>query len=110
MIFFRQSLKMFQNVKFNFNIFLFVGAFLFQFSFSASVLKDQTSQFIYRDSVLNYSVQSCKTGGYKLSPEQVRFIDDSALPYRIYRVALPDSTPSRVEIKEIQRKQMRFPW
>ena len=110
MIFFRQSLKMFQNVKFNFNIFLFVGAFLFQFSFSASVLKDQTSQFIYRDSVLNYSVQSCKTGGYKLSPEQVRFIDDSALPYRIYRVALPDSTPPRVEIKEIQSKQMSFPW
>lgn len=79
-------------------------------AFAGGVFEDKETKFVYRDSILDFSSEACPEGGIRLTPENSFYVDDSDLPYRVYRVALPDSIPPSVAIRDTKTKTMTSIW
>lgn len=90
--------------------FLIISLFFVTSTFAGGVVEDLESRFVYRDSILDFSPEACSEGGIRLIPENVFYVDNTDLPYRIYRVALPDSIAPSVVIRDIKTKKMTSLW
>ena len=90
-------------------IFFLVISFLFMSSaFALGVVEELDSRFVVRDTVFDFSPMSCADGGVRLVPENVFYVDDTDLPYRVYRVALPDSMMPSVAVRDLKTKKILY--
>lgn len=92
-------------------IFCLLLSFLsFSLAFAGGAVEDLESRFVYRDSVIDFSPKACAEGGVRLTPEKAFYFDNTDLPYRMYRVALPGNAPPSVQIRDIKTKKMSAAW
>jgi hypothetical protein len=68
---------------------VFVLLFL-AMSVFAGVLEDKPGTFVVLDSVRNASLSPCENGT-RFIPENIFYRAHSMIPYRVYRVGLPNS-------------------
>ena len=69
------------------------------------VLEDSKSRFVLQDAVLESGTHSCDSlndHGATFLPERATYLDDNAVPFRYYRVALPSSEKPAVSISDIK--------
>lgn len=76
--------------------------------FAATVVEDSKSKFIFKDEILDSGVYPCtnelgeKIPGFSFFPEYVAYENDNAMPFRIYRVALPGNQSPSVSISDVK--------
>ncbi len=67
----------------------------------ASVVKDLPTAFVYADSVRDIAGETCEDGAIVL-PENATYREGSAMPYRVYRVAVPTKAKPTVTVRDQQ--------
>lgn len=83
---------------------VFVLLFL-AMSVFAGVLEDKPGTFVVLDSVRNASLSPCENGT-RFIPENISYRAHSMIPYRVYRVGLPNSKKPFVSIQDISTKKL----
>ena len=91
-------------------LFLLISFLFMSSAFALGVVEELDSRFVVRDTVFDFSPMSCADGGVRLVPENVFYVDDTDLPYRVYRVALPDSMMPSVAVRDLKTKKMTTLW
>lgn len=84
---------------------LFFVVFVLAFVAYAQVLEDKPGHFVLADSVQEKTLSACNEGK-RILPEKSFYRGHSKLPYRMYRIALPDSLKPIVSIKDISTRQL----
>lgn len=94
-------------------IFLFAAV---AYSMAASTLVDSKSQFVLEDEVADASVYPCLDDrghvqeGFRFVPENSRLDDESGMPYRTYRVALPSRDVPAVSLESVKTLALGKPF
>ncbi|MCQ2124087.1 MAG: C25 family cysteine peptidase [Fibrobacter sp.] len=74
-------------------------------SFAAKIVEDSRTKFILDDEVLESSTHACENGSKKEGrylPERALYLDDNAVPYRNYFVALPSNNAPSVSVIDLK--------
>lgn len=82
-------------------------------AFASTVVEDSRSRFVLDDGVLETSIHGCmdEQGGFipgnRFDPENSTVSDDSDVPFRIYRVAVPAGATPRVSLSVKKTKPLQ---
>lgn len=79
--------------------FFFILFCLVSLSF-AKVISDLPTKFVYADDVKDVSGEICDNGAV-VAPENSFYRNDSDMPYRVYRVAVPSKEKPSVVVKDV---------
>lgn len=100
------SFSILLNVKFLFSFILFSVSLLW----AGSVVDDSQTRFVYSDEVRDTSTYLCDKGGVRLIPERMSLVENSDLPYREYRVAVPSNARPSVSVKDTKTEILTIDW
>ncbi len=73
---------------------------LFSMTAFAATVRDSESQFVYADTVFEFSKESCLSGT-RVLPERMTYRENNAMPYRVFRIALPSAEKPKVKWRDI---------
>lgn len=80
------------------------------FAVASSVVEDSRSRFVLEDEVIDATVYDCVDeqgnllDGSRFEPENAVYADGNALPYRVYRVAIPGNAAPSVSVSNVKTK------
>ena len=82
----------------------------------SSVVEDSRERFVYNDIVLDDNVYACSdmegapVEGFTFSPERAAYDNGSAMPYRVYRIAVPGNERPAVSVSDIETVPLGKPF
>ena len=82
----------------------------------SSVVEDSRERFVVNDGVLDGGVYRCTDAegypaeGYTFNPELAAYADGNALPYRVYRIAVPGNERPSVAVSDIKTVPLKKPF
>ncbi len=77
-------------------------------SLAATVVEDTKNRFVLSDEVMDTNVYPCmdqegsSVSGFAFSPENVAYEDGNAMPFRVYRVAVPNKQVPSVSVSNVK--------